>query len=326
MKRCPSCGHLLKIDEAKCTYCGHIFSKETEQNKSEYTENTQGMSRSQLQKENSSSLIQPVSKLPLKEIFQKMLLWIHKNSTIVFITGLILMVFTSIVPELGWTCLLLLLGWLFWVCKKDIPVKQYTVDKKLTADLNKTGERVGERADRQKERIISEHPEVREKIKKVQQIKLPKNASVYRWGAIFTSLLSLFIFFSKSENTNSLSRVVLDFANNQFSSSQTIFAMLVYIGWAYIVINPFLIVYRLLKKKTSYRIKAFVWALIETILLFGLVNYSSRTTAVSTFGSLTKQLISSLTAIAVNYYMLIFTSVLTTALTLMNIIKDKKNI
>lgn len=81
-----------------------------------------------------------------------------------------------------------------------------------------------------------------------------------------------------------------------------------------------------MKKETSYRIKAFVWALIETILLFGLVNYSSRTTAVSTFGSLTKQLISSLTAIAVNYYMLIFTSVLTTALTLMNIIKDKKNI
>lgn len=118
MKRCPSCGHLLKIDEAKCTYCGHIFSKETEQNKAEYTENTQGMSRSQFQKESSSSLIEPVRKLPLKEIFQKMLLWIHKNSTIVFITGLILMVFTSIVPELGWTCLLLLLGWLFGYEKK----------------------------------------------------------------------------------------------------------------------------------------------------------------------------------------------------------------
>ncbi|APT15216.1 zinc ribbon domain-containing protein [Lactobacillus jensenii] len=323
MKRCPNCGHLLKIDESVCTYCGYTFSKEAEQNKAEFTKVKQGMSRSQIQKENSTNLMNTVSKLPLKEIFQKMLLWIHKNSTIVFVTGLILMVFTSIVPELGWTCLLLLLGWLFWVCKRDTPVKQYTVDKQLTADLNKTGERFGERADRQRERIINEHPEVEEKVRKVKQFRLPKSASVYRWGAILTSLISLFIFFSKSENTNSLSRTILTFANNQFSSSQTIFAVLVYIGWVYIVITPFLIIYRLLKNQT---VRAFVFALVETILLLGLIIYSSRTTAISTFGSLTKQLISTLTAIAVNYYLLIFTSVLTTVLTLINLIKDKKDI
>lgn len=316
MKRCPECGRLIKIDAQVCDFCGYKYT----QTESDITGEPR-QTRAQYHEKSRSDADEAESKTSLSFAVtcKKMLEWIHQNSNIALVIWLVLMIFTSIVPELGWTALLLLTGWLFYICRNSNQIKQYTADKNLQKDFESSTNKAEQRA----KVVRQKHPKLEERVEKFkansQKIK-KTHGSIYRWGALLTSLLGLILFFAKSGMTGSISRALLQYANNQYASSQMGFAVVIYLVWLYLVLNPIFIAYRLLK---GMKQTAFILSLIQTVLLLGLIFYGNKAGTVSVYGQLTKQLIATASAVGTFYYMLIFTSILTTGLCFMNIFSRK---
>ena len=84
---------------------------------------------------------------------QRMIAWVRKNATIVFLLGVFLLILMSFSRAVGWICFLILMVWLFIVCDRKEKIEQYTADKRLTQKLNQVGSNIFNRVDEHEDKV-----------------------------------------------------------------------------------------------------------------------------------------------------------------------------
>lgn len=137
---CPNCGAKISETAEICPNCQFNIKKYREEfftdqhQKAKYESDDEAgkiASRAAYRKEF----------FPDKEntTIQKMIAWIHKNATIVFLLGILLLLIMSFSRPLAWIIFAALMVWLIIVCDKSDKIKPYTVEVRLTEELNKLG-------------------------------------------------------------------------------------------------------------------------------------------------------------------------------------------
>ena len=108
MNTCPNCGHEVTEQDQVCPTCGFNLKKYREDFFVKEDADGKPVSRKAYRKENKQS--QPIMQ---NNVVQKMITWIHTNSTIVFLLGVFLLIVMGFSRSLGWITFLALLIWLF---------------------------------------------------------------------------------------------------------------------------------------------------------------------------------------------------------------------
>ncbi|WEV43899.1 zinc ribbon domain-containing protein [Lactobacillus sp. ESL0684] len=322
MTTCPNCGRQITDDVEICPNCHFnvqkyrdtFFSDQYEQEK--YEDEHAGAKiasrkiyRQEFYPEKQNSTV------------KKMLLWIHKNSMIVFLVGIMLLIVMSFSRGLGWLCFCLLLLALFWVCARQDRIERYTVDERLTQKANQLGSNFFNKIEdgRQKR-----HPKSEQSDSDI--VKQPVN--YVQLSIILTALISLVVLFtSGSVDKVSLTKVFMGLVGRMFENSTT-----VYIGiqlcliWVLLIIFPLIIMRNTLRNTKKAQWLAFALSLIESVfLLYLLFRLSTDARAnVGLLNHVTSQLIVYVVSFRTSIYFLIFASVMTTGLTCYNLIKKRQ--
>ena len=154
MTTCPNCGHKISETDDICPNCGFNLKKYrddffTDQHqKAKFEEPDEGekiISRAAYREEF----------IPEKQntTVQRMIAWVRKNATLVFLLGVLLLILMSFSRAAGWTSFLALMVLLYIVCDRKDKIEQYTVDKRLTQKIDRIGSDVFNRVDARGSRV-----------------------------------------------------------------------------------------------------------------------------------------------------------------------------
>lgn len=343
MTTCPNCDHAIDPSDDVCPNCGFNLKKYrddffTDQHKqAKYEQPDEGQKiasraayREEFFPEKQNSTV------------QRMIAWVRKNATLVFLLGVFLLVLMSFSRALGWICFLALMIWLFIVCDRKEKIEQYTADKRLTEKINQVGSnifnRVDEHGDKVKTRskeFAQKHPKVENQVKEIQKQRHHRYSYV-QLSVIMTSLISLIVLFTDSgasvsavsyTQKMSISNVIFSLAGRLLSGSNALEALILYIVWLLLLLFPIFIIYNVLKNTKGSQILAFILSLIETVFLIYIVYKMSSSVRASTgvLAQITTQLISYAVSIGTSAYFLMLASVLTTGLSGFNLFKNRKS-
>lgn len=344
MTTCPNCGQKISPDDDICPNCGFNLKKYrddffTDQHqKAKYETPDEGKKiatraayREEFYPEKQNSTV------------QRMIEWVRKNATIVFLLGVFLLALMSFSRAAGWICFLVLMIWLYIVCDRKEKIERYTVDKRLTQKINRVGSnvfnRVDERGDKIKQRnknFVQKHPHVEnqvEEIKKQRQHRF----NYIQLSVVLTALISLIVLFTDSgaavsavsyTQRMSISNVLFSLAGRLISSGSTaIYSAILILVWLLLVLFPVFIIYNVLKNTRSSQILAFILSLIETVFLIYLIYKLSSSTRAATgvLSQLTSQLITYAVSLGASAYFLILASILTTSLSGFNLFRKNNS-
>ncbi|PEG81143.1 MULTISPECIES: zinc ribbon domain-containing protein [unclassified Lactobacillus] len=342
MTTCPNCGQAINEKDNICPNCGFNLKKYrdnffTDQHiKTKYESDDEGQQiisraayRAEFYPEKQNTTV------------QRMIAWVRKNATIVFLLGVFLLILMSFSRATGWISFLVLMIWLYIVCDRQEKIERYTVDKRLTEKINQVGSNLFNRVDEHEDKIKAKNTSFTQKHPRIEnQVHKIKNHSRNRYNyvqlsVILTALISLIVLFTDSgaavsavgyTQRMSISNVIFSLAGRLLSSgSSSIYSIVLYLVWLFLFLFPIFVIYNVLKNTRSSQILAFSLSLIETIFLIYLIYKLSSSTRAATgvMSQLTSQLITYAVSLGASTYFLILSSFLTTALSGYNLI-DKK--
>ena len=343
MTTCPNCGQAINEKDNICPNCGFNLKKYrdnffTDQHiKTKYESDDEGQQiisraayRTEFYPEKQNTTV------------QRMIAWVRKNATIVFLLGVFLLILMSFSRATGWISFLVLMIWLYIVCDRQEKIEQYTADKRLTQKINQMGSKVFNRVDKREDQIkkrnavfAQNHPRVENQVREIK--KQRQNRFNYvQLSVILTALISLIVLFTDSgaavsavsyTQKMSISNVIFSLAGRLLSSGATsVYSIVLYLVWLFLFLFPIFIIYNVLKNTRASQVLAFVLSLIETIFLIYLIYKlsSSSRAATGVMSQLTSQLITYAVSLGASAYFLILSSVLTTALSGYNLFKKKE--
>lgn len=327
MNTCPNCGHEVAEQDNVCPTCGFNLKKYHEDFFVKEDTDGKPVSRKAYRKETKQSK----SDLP-NNVMQKMITWIHVNSTIVFLLGVFLLIVMSFSRSLGWIAFFALLVWLFIVCDRADKIERYTADQRLTEQINQTGSHLFNSVEENSQKFRSQskkfqksHPKVEDHVEKVKEVKT-RRFSYIQLSVVLTAFISLIVLFSGSgaavagsfySEKMSISKVLLSLAGRLISSGQTaIYALIFYLVWLLLIVFPIVIIYNVFKNTKKSQWISFIFSLIETVFLIYIIFKMSSSVRASTgiFKQLTSQLITYAVSVGASTYFLILASVMTTGL------------
>lgn len=343
MTTCPNCDHPISEEDNICPNCGFNLKKYrddffTDQHqKAKYETPDEGKKiatraayREEFYPEKQNSTV------------QRMIVWVRKNATIVFLLGVFLLILMSFSRAAGWIAFFALMVWLYIICDRKEKVEQYTVDKRLTQKINQVGSNVFNRVDEHGEKIkqynqnfVQKHPHVENQVQELKQ--QGKHFNYVQLSVIFTALISLIVLFTDSGATvsavsytqrMSISNVIFGLAGRLISSSSTaVYSAILLLMWLLLFLFPIFIIYNVLKNTRSSRVLAFILSLIETVFLIYLIYKLSSSTRAATgiLSQLTSQLLAYAVSLGTSAYFLVLASVLTTGLSGYNMFRKQNN-
>ncbi|MBA1393002.1 hypothetical protein EQ500_03820, partial [Lactobacillus sp. XV13L] len=137
MTTCPNCGQRIADTDEICPKCHFnlqkyrdaFFANEHQQAKHENDETGKRIASRKVYRQEFYPKKQ-------NQVVQKMLEWIHANSMIVFLLGVLLLIIMSFSRSFGWISFFVLLVWLYFVCVRTDKIERYTADRRLTEKVN----------------------------------------------------------------------------------------------------------------------------------------------------------------------------------------------
>lgn len=316
---CPNCGQQIDEKDAICPKCGFDIQEFRE--------------KFSLDEDVSRKDFEQTSTNPVVE---KMIKWFKENPIIVFMTGLALLVVTSLSVPAGWLLFFALMIWLYIACSKNAQVKQYDVDKNMTVLLSNLGSEAVNKANAEKEEVLQKEHTYLQKHPKYEQ-KLEKSKSKRgKLGHLGLSLLIvevfyLIVFFSDASltaagNGLSISAILLIVARTLSTFGARQWGLLLYLLWLVQIIWPILIIHQTIKSTKSSKLIAFVLCLLESAFFIYMSVHLSSIQAASTgfLRVITTQLKQYMIGIGISSYLITFLSILATGLSLFNLFGHKK--
>ncbi|WP_075917338.1 zinc ribbon domain-containing protein [Lactobacillus acidophilus] len=344
MTTCPNCGHKISDTDDICPNCGFNLKK--------YRDDFFTDKHQKAKYEEPDEVEKIASRAAYREEFspekqnstvQRMIAWVRKNATIVFLLGVFLLILMSFSRAVGWICFLILMVWLFIVCDRKEKIEQYTADKRLTQKLNQVGSNIFNRVDEHEDKVktrgrefVQKHPRVETQVREIRRQRQHRYSYI-QLSVILTALISLIVLFTDSgaavsavsyTQKMSISNVIFSLAGRLLSSGMNSFeALVLYIVWLLLFLFPIFIIYNILKNTKSSQVLAFILSLLETVFLIYIVYKMSSTMRASTgvLAQITSQLITYAVSIGASSYFLMLASILTTGLSGFNIFKHKQN-
>lgn len=297
--RCRNCQKEMPADSKYCPYCG-FENKPQLARREDYHHGS---------RQNNSTIT-------------AMIKWLHNNTTIVFLTGVGLMILVSFSRPFGWFVFFALLIWLFIVCEKNgADNNQYTADKRLTEDVSHLSARVVNNVENDKERLQRRHRDS-EPVARVR-----KRRTGIQVALLLMALFSLLVLFfgpfasysTLGLNSNaSIARSLLSIGGRGGSYLLTGYGLLLLL-----IVAPCLIIWLTLKDGHHYRWLIFTISMVETVLLvyiaFRLImmdqgaNIGSGAATVSGTGRL-NQITTNAISFGISSYLMFLASVLTSFL------------
>lgn len=343
MTTCPNCGQAINETDNICPKCSFNLKKYRDDFFTDQHLKAKHESADEGQKIISRAAYR-AEFYPEKQntTVQRMIAWVRKNATIVFLLGVFLLILMSFSRATGWISFLVLMVWLYIVCDRQEKIEQYTADKRLTQKINQMGSKVFNRVDKREDQIkkrnavfAQNHPRVENQVREIK--KQRQNQFNYvQLSVILTALISLIVLFTDSgaavsavsyTQKMSISNVIFSLAGRLLSSGDTsVYSIVLYLVWLFLFLFPIFIIYNVLKNTRASQVLAFVLSLIETIFLIYLIYKlsSSSRAATGVMSQLTSQLITYAVSLGASAYFLILSSVLTTALSGYNLFKKKE--
>lgn len=344
MTTCPNCGHKISETDDICPNCGFNLKKYRDDYFTDQHQSTKF--------ENPDEGRKIISRAAYREEFypdkqnstvQRMITWVRKNATIVFLLGVLLLILMSFSRALGWIGFLVLMIWLYIVCDRKEKVERYTADQRLTQKINQIGSNVFNRVDEREDKIkkrneafAQSHPRVENQVREIKKQRQHRFNYV-QLSVILTALISLIVLFTDSgaavsavsyTQRMSISNVIFSLAGRLLSSGATsIYSIVLYLAWLLLFLFPIFIIYNVLKNTLASQTLAFVLSLLETIFLIYLIYKlsSSSRAATGVLSQLTSQLITYAVSLGASAYFLILASVLTTGLSGYNLFRKHEN-
>lgn len=341
MTNCPNCNHPISEDDDICPNCGFNLKK--------YRDDFFTDQHKKARYEKPGDTGKMASRMAYRREFfpsrqnttvQKMISWVRYNATIVFLLGILLLIFMSFSRSLGWISFLLLLVWLFIVCDRAEKVEQYTVDRRLTEKINRIGSNMfNSLADRNK-KLRSRNKRFEEKyagrVDRTQgKRKTHLHYSYVQLSTILTAFVSLVVLFSGSgasvmdtlyTERMSISRVLLNLGSRLLAAGNTsAYGLLVYLIWLLLILFPIFIIYDIFKNTKKSKLFSFILSLLETVFLIYLIFRMSTVERANTglLQHVTSQLMNYAISVGASTYLLILASALTTGLTCYNLFRKE---
>lgn len=340
MTTCPNCGQQINENDEICPNCGFNLKKYRDDF---FTDQHQ---KAKFEQPNEGEKI--ISRAAYREEFipekqnttvQRMIAWIRKNATLVFLLGVFLLILMSFSRTAGWISFFALLVWLYVVCDRKEKIEQYTVDQRLTQKLDQVGSNIFNRVDagevkvkQRNQEFVQKHPRVENHVREIKDGR-KHHFNYIQLSVILTALISLIVLFTDSgasvsavgyTQRMSISNVLFSLAGRLLSSGTTSwYAIILYGVWLLLFLIPIFIIYNILKNTKGSQMLAFVLSLIESVFLIYMVLEMTRAVHASSsvLAQLTSQFLSYAVSLGASTYFMILASVLTTILAGYNLFK-----
>jgi hypothetical protein len=298
--KCRNCQKEIPADSKYCPYCG--FENKPQMTRREDYHNDSRQTNSTI---------------------AAMIAWLHNNTTIVFFSGVGLMILVSFSRPLGWFTFFALLIWLFIVCEKSgADTNQYTADKRLTEDVSNLSSRVVNNMENDKARIQQRRHRGEEPVERVHKKRTGIQVALLLM-ALFSLLVLFFGPFASYSTLGlnsdaSIARSLISIGGRGGSYIVTGYGLLLLL-----ICAPCLIIWLTLKDGHQYRWLIFTISMIETVLLvyiaFKLImmdqgaNIGSGAATVSGTGRL-NQITTNAISFGISSYLMFLASVITSFL------------
>ena len=337
MTTCPNCGRPITDEDVTCPNCHFDLQKYRE---TFFTDQHQkaNFEDEETGQKIASRKVYRQEFYPEKQnsVIERMLQWIHVNSMIAFLLGIVLLILMSFSRSFGWICFFALLVWLYIVCSRQEKIDRYTVDERLTQKINQLGSNMFNDVAESKEKVKSKSRLAQKGIKYKENVQVKKHFTYVQLLVVLVAVINLIVLFTGSGASvldmtygqkMSITRVVFGLAGRLFSSNATLLSgVLLCVIWLIIVLIPLFIIYHTMRDTKKSRIIAFLLSLIETIFLIYVI-YRMSNTSLSNRGilhSITSQLLLYAVSVGASTYFLILASVMTTGLTGYNLFHHRQ--
>ena len=337
MTTCPNCGHPITDEDVTCPNCHFDLQKYREtfftdrHQKANFEDEKTGQKIA-------SRKVYRQEFYPEKQnsVIERMLQWIHVNSMIAFLLGIVLLILMSFSRSFGWICFFALLVWLYFVCSREEKIDRYTVDERLTQKINQIGSNMFNDVAESKEKVKAKSRLTQRNSAAKTTVNKKKYFSYVQLLVVLMAVINLIVLFTGSGASvldvtygqkMSITGVIFRLAGRLFSSNATLLSgVLLCIIWLIIVLIPLFIIYHTMRDTKKSRIIAFLLSLIETIFLIYVI-YRMSNTSLSNRGilhSITSQLLLYAVSVGASTYFLILANVMTTGLTGYNLFRHRQ--
>ena len=337
MTTCPNCGRPITDEDVTCPNCHFDLQKYREtfftdrHQKANFEDEKTGQKIA-------SRKVYRQEFYPEKQnsVIERMLQWIHVNSMIAFLLGIVLLILMSFSRSFGWICFFALLVWLYFVCSREEKIDRYTVDERLTQKINQIGSNMFNDVAESKEKVKAKSRLTQRNSAAKTTVIKKKHFSYVQLLVVLMAVINLIVLFTGSGASvldvtygqkMSITGVIFRLAGRLFSSNVTLLSgVLLCIIWLIIVLIPLFIIYHTMRDTKKSRIIAFLLSLIETIFLIYVI-YRMSNTSLSNRGilhSITSQLLLYAVSVGASTYFLILANVMTTGLTGYNLFRHRQ--
>ena len=337
MTTCPNCGRPITDEDVTCPNCHFDLQKYREtfftdrHQKANFEDEKTGQKIA-------SRKVYRQEFYPEKQnsVIERMLQWIHVNSMIAFLLGIVLLILMSFSRSFGWICFFALLVWLYFVCSREEKIDRYTVDERLTQKINQIGSNMFNDVAESKEKVKAKSRLTQKNSAAKTTVNKNKHFSYVQLLVVLMAVINLIVLFTGSGASvldvtygqkMSITGVIFRLAGRLFSSNATLLSgVLLCIIWLIIVLIPLFIIYHTMRDTKKSRIIAFLLSLIETIFLIYVI-YRMSNTSLSNRGilhSITSQLLLYAVSVGASTYFLILANVMTTGLTGYNLFRHRQ--
>ena len=337
MTTCPNCGRPITDEDVTCPNCHFDLQKYRE---TFFTDQHQkaNFEDEETGQKIASRKVYRQEFYPEKQnsVIERMLQWIHVNSMIAFLLGIVLLILMSFSRSFGWICFFAMLVWLYFVCSREEKIDRYTVDERLTQKINQIGSNMFNDVAESKEKVKAKSRLAQRNSAAKKTVNKKKHFSYVQLLVVLMAVINLIVLFTGSGASvldmtygqkMSITRVVFGLAGRLFSSNATLLSgVLLCVIWLIIVLIPLFIIYHTMRDTKKSRIIAFLLSLIETIFLIYVI-YRMSNTSLSNRGilhSITSQLLLYAVSVGASTYFLILASVMTTGLTGYNLFHHRQ--
>ena len=337
MTTCPNCGRPITDEDVTCPNCHFDLQKYREtfftdrHQKANFEDEKTGQKIA-------SRKVYRQEFYPEKQnsVIERMLQWIHVNSMIAFLLGIVLLILMSFSRSFGWICFFALLVWLYFVCSREEKIDRYTVDERLTQKINQIGSNMFNDVAESKEKVKAKSRLTQKNSAAKTTVNKKKHFSYVQLLVVLMAVINLIVLFTGSgasvldvtySQKMSITGVIFRLAGRLFSSNATLLSgVLLCIIWLIIVLIPLFIIYHTMRDTKKSRVIAFLLSLIETIFLIYVI-YRMSNTSLSNRGilhSITSQLLLYAVSVGASTYFLILANVMTTGLTGYNLFRHRQ--
>lgn len=289
------------------------------------------LSRSAYRKESKTNSVEN------NPIVEGIIKWLRDNTTIAFLVAVGLLIVMSFSRPLGWILFVLAMGFLVWAGHKA--GGQYTADRNLTDWLKEKFSKVfnafdskEDELEEKNEEFIEAHPQVEKQVEEVKEkVKKPHKFTVVQLSIYLTSAITLILLFMgtgfvTSKTKLTVASVFFEVANKQISAGNFVPALILYLTLAILLLMPIFIMLAVSQKQTWDNVKGALYSVFESGVLIYLFYRLSQATATDSYmGQAVSSLKNYAVAIGVSGYLLIMVSILTTILTIVNIVQQLQN-